>query len=153
MTSSREIRLVIDSRIENIPLVGMAVNRMCSVAELSEIESYQIELCLIEAVTNAVVHAYHRQGGHDVEVDVAFESDRVTIRVSDYGDPMPALRVPRLDFDPDDRENLPEGGMGLYIIDNVMTECSYQSVDGRNTLELIKLLPGEAATGDRAGSA
>ena len=48
---------------------------------------------------------------------------------------------------------LPEGGMGLYIIDNVMTECSYQSVDGRNTLELIKVLPGAAATGDRAGSA
>ena len=43
--------------------------------------------------------------------------------------------------------------VGLYIINNVMTECSYQSVDGRNTLELIKVLPGAAATGDRAGSA
>ena len=138
----KSIRLAIDSRIENICLVGMAVNKICSIATLTQVERYQIELCLVEAVTNAIVHAYDRREDQQVEVEIEIHPRRIILRVSDYGRAMTRLDPPRLDFDPDDHTSLPEGGMGLFIINSVMSESSYCSEAGRNTLELVKYLPG-----------
>lgn len=147
----RSIRLTIDSRLENIPLVGMAANRICKAAGLGEIERYQIELCLVEAVTNCVVHAYGRRPGHPVEVDLELDAGAVRILVSDYGVPLERFAPEPPQLDPQDRESLPEGGMGLFIMDSVMSACSYRAEHGRNTLELVKRLQSPAAPRPAAG--
>jgi len=141
----RAIRLTIDSRIENIPLVGMAANQICAAAALSEIERGKIELCLVEAVTNSIEHAYEMRADQLVEVELELHDDRIVIRVADHGLPLPSLEPPRRELDPDDHANLPEGGMGLFIINSMMSEATYHSEDGRNVLQLVKHLPGGAA--------
>ncbi len=137
----RAIRLTIDSRIENIPLVGLAVNQICSAATLTSVERGQIELCLVEAVTNSIEHAYGMRTDRQVEVELVLHANRIVMRVVDHGHPLPCLHPPRQELDPDDRANLPEGGMGLFIINSMMSESAYHSEGGRNTLELIKHLP------------
>ncbi|MCZ7603337.1 MAG: hypothetical protein M5R37_10725 [Melioribacteraceae bacterium] len=43
-----------------------------------------------------------------------------------------------MEYDPEDIENLPEGGMGLYIIDQLMDEISYKVLDGVNIFSMKK---------------
>ena len=45
----QRLKPIIESRLENVPLVGMAVNKLSSFFPLSDVESYQIELCVVEA--------------------------------------------------------------------------------------------------------
>ena len=65
---AKRIKFTIESKLENVPLIGMSVSKLCSLIHLSDIETYQIELCVVEAVTNSIKHAYGLETGRQVEV-------------------------------------------------------------------------------------
>lgn len=140
-TYTQDVQLVIDSLLHNVSLVGVAVNSMCRSLSLLQVDAYQVELCVVEAVTNAIKHAYNNQPGFSVQINFAVYSDKLVINVCDEGRPMPALVVPSLDFDPTDLEHLPEGGMGLFLIHQIMDEVTYVSQHGKNVLTMVKRLP------------
>src|SRR5262245_25570950 len=137
---SQEIQLVIDSSLQNVSLVGVAINALCASLSLSQTDAYQIELCAVEAVTNAIKHAYDNRRGFPVQVCFTTHPDKLVLAVCDEGKKMSKLVVPSLDFDPTDREHLPEGGMGLFLIHSVMDKVTYTSRHGKNTLTMIKKL-------------
>jgi len=130
------ILLTIDSQLDNVFLVGLAVNEICRVVLPDEVNAYQAELCVVEAVTNAIKHAYKGEPGHRVELTLAVEEDGVVFRVCDTGVPMPqpldtraAAKNPPL---------LAESGRGLFIISAAMDEVSYVSHEGTNVLTMVK---------------
>jgi serine/threonine-protein kinase RsbW len=140
-THPQDIELIIDSLLHNVALVGVAVNSMSMSLSLSQVDASQIELCVVEAVTNAIKHAYNNQPGFSIQVNFAVHPDKLVITVCDEGQAMPALVVPSLDFDPTDLEHLPEGGMGLFLIHSIMDEVTYVSQDGKNLLTMTKRFP------------
>ncbi len=139
-TCPQDIQLIIDSLLQNVSLVGVAVNSMSMSLSLSQVDASQIELCVVEAVTNAIKHAYNNQPGFSIQVNFAVYPDKLVITVCDEGQAMPALVVPSLDFDPTDLEHLPEGGMGLFLIHSIMDEVTYVSQQGKNRLTMTKRL-------------
>jgi serine/threonine-protein kinase RsbW len=144
----RTIRLTIDSNLAEVRQVRRALSALVGEDPLTAEEWYQVKLCIAEAVNNAIIHAYGRQGGRTVEVEVERLADRVVCRIADFGKPMPegTLRQkPQLDYCPKDISALPEGGMGLYIMHQVMDRVDYESKDGRNVLTLTRLARKEAA--------
>ncbi len=152
--AGRQIRMSIDSRIENVGLVGLAVSRLSTLTPISEVGRYQIELCAVEAVTNAIVHAYGREPGHEVEVDVCLDEQKIVLRISDRGSPMRFEKRTRLDFDCHDLSSVPEHGMGLRLINQSMSDVFYEVDDGRNTMTMIKYFNQASAgikTNDAAG--
>jgi anti-sigma regulatory factor (Ser/Thr protein kinase) len=68
-----------------------------------------VRLCVSEAVTNVVRHAYDQRGDDSVEVTVQHERNEVTVTVRDRGRGLTAGR-------PSDT-----GGYGLEIIDELTT--------------------------------
>lgn len=137
------IKFTIDSRLGNIGLVGEAVQALCSYVGFSEVEAYQLQLCVVEAVTNVVKHAYGLQPGREAVVAVSIHPDRISFQIMDTGKIMPHLSRKPLEFDPADLAALPEGGLGLYIIQTVMDEVDYQTADGVNILTLTRYLSGK----------
>lgn len=135
------IKLTIDSRLGNIGLVGLAVQALCSYVGFSEVEAYQTQLCVVEAVTNVVKHAYGSQPGHEVGVEVALHPDWISFRIMDTGKPMKPISRKPPEFDPANLATLPEGGLGLYIIQTVMDAADYRTVDGTNIFTITKYLP------------
>ncbi|OPY19238.1 MAG: Serine-protein kinase RsbW [Syntrophus sp. PtaB.Bin075] len=134
------IKLMIESRIENVSLLGGAVRGIANALSLDELSCYQLELCVVEAVSNATKHAYHSEQGHPVEVDVLLFRDRITFKISDQGDSLKSPKVKLLRFDPQNLETVPESGMGLFIMHALMDEVSYETVSGRNILTMSKYL-------------
>lgn len=137
---SRQIRLTIDSELGNTALVSRAVSRLASVAGFGEKDCSQVSLCIAEAVNNSIRHAYHGVQGHNVEAVFRLESDRIVLSVIDTGTPMREMPKLSLDFDPEELASVPEGGMGLFIIQAVMDEMNYRSEAGCNTLTMTKFL-------------
>jgi serine/threonine-protein kinase RsbW len=135
------ITLSIDSRLENISLVGVAVQAVCAYMGFSELDSFQIQLSVVESVNNVVKHAYGEQSGHEAMVAIKIFPDRISFQILDTGKIMESINQEKIEFPLDNRANLPEGGWGHYIIRTVMDKVAYQTVDNTNILTLDKYLP------------
>lgn len=134
----KRIRLTVESRLDEVFLVGLAVRSICAYLSLSDMEASQLEVCVVEVVNNAIKHSYHLEPGHDVEVSVSIYSECIEFVVCNTGESMKSTEALRLDFDPKNVRALPEGGMGLYIIESIMDEVSYQCLDGVNRVAMCK---------------
>jgi len=127
--------------LEDVSLIGPTIATVCQNSPLDEVEGFQVEVSVVEAVNNSIRHAYSGESGHAVEVDIVRYEDRIEFEISDWGQPMkrlPDFDDVTLDYDPTDRQNLPTGGMGLFIMHDVMDRMSYESRDGKNMLSFTK---------------
>jgi serine/threonine-protein kinase RsbW len=140
MEATAIIKLTIESKLENVRLIGGAVRGIASALSIDEISSYHIELCIVEAVTNATKHAYSFEAGHSVEVTVLLFPNRITFQVCDQGKSLDSVKVRPLEFDPRKIESVPENGMGLFIMHSLMDEVSYKTENGLNILTMSKRL-------------
>jgi serine/threonine-protein kinase RsbW len=139
-SSSKTITFLVDSKLKNVSLAGVAVRGICSYLSLTEVDAYYLELCVVEAVNNAIKHAYDNEEGHVVEVDITYSSEEIVLDISDRGKPMSLYHPALPDYDPEDLKALPEHGLGLYIINTVMDNVTYTSEGDRNTLRMTKKL-------------
>jgi serine/threonine-protein kinase RsbW len=145
----KRLDLSIDSDLANVSLVAVAVNRVCVQLGLDDVSAGQVELCIAEAATNAIRHAYHDEPGHTVAIALAAGVDQLHIEVSDSGTSMPAEEEQRLlhgtqafEIQTTDLRSLAEGGRGLQIIHELMDEVSYVRAGKLNRLLMTKqLLP------------
>ncbi len=136
--SGKTIRLTIDSNLENVFLIGLSIQGLCSHAPFNEVEAYQVQLAVVEAVNNVIKPAYEEPSRHDVELSVSLHRNRMVFVVLDRGKKYSDIPKKELQFDSQDIQSLPEGGMGLIIIQNVMDEIKYQSDQGINMLKMVK---------------
>lgn len=142
-----KIKLVIESDLQQVSLIDMLMNVLCSLGSLTNEECYQVRLCVVEAVNNAIQHAYNNEPGHSIEVDYAVDSEKMIIAVSDTGQCMPKemLKIKaglfdKLDDEEPDQFNIPENGRGLALMQEMMDQVTYSSKERKNTLTLIKKL-------------
>lgn len=142
---SGAVTLVIDSCLDHVFLVGVAVLGIARDAGLDELHASQIELAVVEAVNNAIEHAYCGVPGRRVEVTVRVAGRHLTLEVADTGRSMAweaecAAAEARNLADP-----LADGGRGLMIIRELLDEVGYRSAGGRNVLSLTKRISAAAA--------
>ena len=121
----KKIKLTIDSDLDQVSLIGMAVNKFCSASSFSPSESYNIELCVVEAVTNSIKHSYGGERGKEVSVVFTAAKDRLVIDVCDYGVALDPDVLKKADLTvPDgkthDIEHIADCGRGIGIMKMIM---------------------------------
>lgn len=133
-----EIRLSVESRLEHVFLIGRAVRGICLHLGFNDSEAFQIELCAVEAVNNAIIHAYCKRSGHRVDVVFTANPDNITIEISHGGRTSAALMRTDPGIEDTATECLSENGRGLHIMRQVMDEIRYGTENGRNVLMMKK---------------
>ena len=135
------MRFVIDSDLDDVALLAEAVMAVCA-ERVGEEQAREIELCVVEAVNNAIKHAYHGVAGGEVEVGLRFDERAAVIEVCDRGSAMPAGALEAADrprtVDVACAAALPESGLGLVILRQLMDEVRYESRPERNVLTLVR---------------
>ena len=121
---------IIDTGLEAVGPVAEAV-RALALPVLGEEGAGDLELALTEAVTNVIRHGYGPEGG-PVRVEAEVQGRQVP------GEALAGAGLHRFDFDPEDIEGLPAGGMGLSLITVLMDEVSYRTDLGQNRLTLLR---------------
>jgi anti-sigma regulatory factor (Ser/Thr protein kinase) len=91
-----------------------------------------------EAFNNIAIHGYVDEPG-EVEVEIELEDDGIQLRITDRGRSFDPLEVPEPELD-----DLPERGMGLFIIRSFVDRMVYTPGDP-NVLELEKRCPAVEA--------
>ena len=107
----------------------------------NKIETYvcnAVEICLTEALNNVIKHAYKGENSNQIDIIIRINNNQLEIEIVDEGSPRKNLIISELNFDPAKIDNLPESGMGLYIIKQLMDELNYYSLNGKNYFTLRK---------------
>lgn len=139
----KKIKLGIKSRIENVSLVGLSINNLCSIIPLSKVDAFQIELCIVEAVTNSIKHAYESAANQDVEVVFSFDENELTLDVRDTGKPLDKKVLDEkgtssLEVSPDNIDGISESGRGIALIKEIMDKVEYTTENGVNHFTMLK---------------
>ncbi len=128
----------INSEYKNVSSVCFITKTFCEENYLNEEKIKEIELSLAEALNNIIKHAYKGDQANKIEVNMQIEESKFKVVFTDYGLPRKNIGKPVLEFDPNDIDSLPEGGMGLFIIEQLMDENIYYRDGEKNTFTLIK---------------
>jgi serine/threonine-protein kinase RsbW len=103
----------------------------------------QLELAVVEAVTNVVKHGTGKRCGVEIEMQVWLPPTGIVLHLCDTGSRIPASALEAADGSVFHRAEVdimdaPEGGMGLSLIRALVDELHYTVEDGRNTMCMVK---------------
>ena len=105
---------------------------------LDDSDIYSVELCVDEACTNIIEHAYEGIEGGDIEITFDSNGQALTIIIRDHGKPFDpsTLASPDLDADLDSRQ---VGGLGVFLMKKMMDELRFEPLgESGNVLTMVK---------------
>ena len=96
-----------------------------------------LNLALEEVVSNVILYAYPREMGEKITIMAQTEKQSLIFTITDKGKEFDPTNVEEADvtLSAEEREI---GGLGIFIVKNIMNEVTYQRLDGKNILTLKK---------------
>jgi serine/threonine-protein kinase RsbW len=133
------LELTFPALSEWVSVVRLATAGVASRMGFSYDEIEDIKLAIAEACNNAILHAHPEKAGQMVRVQWLPCARHLEISVIDGGSLEPHQL--RLSESPKELDELPEGGMGLLLIEALMDEVEQSATPHGNTvLRMIKRL-------------
>jgi len=118
------VRLCIPAKPEYISLGRLALTGLSRLRTLPDDVLADLKLALTEACTNSVRHAY--DGGEGmVEILYELHDDRLVVEVTDSGEGFERDKP-----EPDESDELSEGGLGIAIIQALADELEIGRPNG-----------------------
>jgi serine/threonine-protein kinase RsbW len=136
----KEFEINILSEYDNVAKVNDDIRE---ILEDNSVEPHILnafQICIMESINNIIKHAYKEQKDKTICVKLKLDNKLIEMEIVDEGEANNNFVIPDLDFDPKDINNLPESGMGLYIMKQLMDELTYNRKNGKNHFILKKWL-------------
>ena len=127
----------IKNHVEELEKVNQFVEEICEELGLDMELQMNLNLVLEEMVSNVIFYAYPEGTPEEIELTAESDGKELTFVLSDNG----------IEFDPTAKEDAdPDvnpmerdiGGMGIYIVKNIMNKVTYQRLEGKNLLTMKK---------------
>lgn len=134
-----ERRTSVPSEAAQLPVLAKFLQEFWSAADLPPAQSLAFEIALEEIFMNVVTHGTPAGSHQRVDVCLALADSSLTLAVEDEGPPFDPLMLPA----PDTHSRLEErrvGGLGVYIVRQLMDAVSYTRLGPRNQLRMTKQL-------------
>ncbi len=109
---------------------------------------FHIQLALDEILTNVISYGYRDNREHEILIRISLHQGELTAEVEDDGQPFNPLLRP----DPDisrPLEDKPIGGLGIYLIRNLLDGMEYRSENGKNFLVMKKRATADSEMGGK----
>lgn len=132
-----EKTLTIENKIEQLPLLAGFVEELCEEMGLGMEMVFNLNLALEEAATNIIMYAYPQDENHTICLKATKDGDRLSLLLEDTGIPFDPTEAPDADITLSAEER-PIGGLGIFLIRQIMDEVTYQRIDGKNMLTMVK---------------
>ena len=122
MKSEPRVDVEVESRLENVELVQIAVESSLAQLDLSDDDAHQIGISIREAVANAIKHGNQGDVSKLVKVEMGIDDGDLLIRVHDQGVGFDVNGVPN----PLEPENLlRRNGRGILLMHQFMDQIEY----------------------------
>lgn len=134
-----ERRLTLPNDINTIPQLNVFIDTFAEEAALDMSFTMSLNLALEEAVVNVMTYAYPEGTTGYVDIDIKTDGEQFTCILSDSGTPFDPTQTPDADTTLSAEER-PIGGLGIFLVRQIMDDVQYHYADGQNILTLRKQL-------------
>jgi len=130
--------LIIGNDIGELATINRFVERTGEELGLSTAFIMSLNLVMEEAVSNIIFYAYEdKKEGDEIHISLERKGKMLIVSLTDTGKRFD----PTMKEDPDislSAEDRPIGGLGIYLMKQIMDEVNYQRKNDRNILQMKK---------------
>ncbi|MBQ8158572.1 MAG: ATP-binding protein [Prevotella sp.] len=130
---------MLNNDINEIPALAEFIDTMVEEIALDPSLGMSLNLALEEAVTNVILYAYPEGTSGTVTITVEGAGDTLTFIISDKGVPFDPTQKEDADITLSAEER-PIGGLGIFLVKQLMDDVRYEYTDGQNILTLKKTI-------------
>lgn len=134
-----EKSIVLVNDISEIARLNEFVEEIGNDFSLSPGVVFNITLVLEEAVVNIINYAYPKEKHESIYLSAKLYNDSIVLVLTDTGKEFDPTMAPETDITLSADER-PIGGLGIFLIRQIMNEVRYERIDGKNVLTLEKKL-------------
>jgi len=132
-------QIALENQVGQISRLAGFIDEVAQDAKLDSSLAASLNLALEEAVTNVVLYAYPKGTQGTVDITSMLEEGTLTFTISDGGTPFDPTAAPEPDINAS-VEDRPIGGLGIYLVRNIMDSVRYEYKEGKNILSMTKTL-------------
>ena len=129
--------LTLHNDVGEIPQLAAFIDETAEEAGIDMAVAMSLNLAMEEAVVNVMNYAYPAGTVGDIDIDAECADGQRTFVISDSGTPFDPTQA----HDPDvtlQAEDRAIGGLGIFLVRQIMDHIEYQYRDGKNILSLTK---------------
>lgn len=134
-----EKSIILANDISEIARLNEFVEEIVNDFSLSPEVIFNLNLVLEEAVVNIINYAYPKEEHEKIYLSAKLHNDSIILVLTDTGKEFDPTMVPDTDITLSADER-PIGGLGIFLIRQIMNEVKYERIDGKNVLTLEKKL-------------
>ena len=134
-----EKKLVIKNDISEISKLATFIGELSEELDFTPELNFNLNLVLEEAVSNVILYAYGKEEQKEISLVAYLSDNNLVFVLTDSGMEFDPTKVPDADItlSAEEREI---GGLGIYLIRQIMNTVEYQRIDGKNVLTMRKEL-------------
>ena len=134
-----EKKLVIKNDIAEICKLAIFIEELSEELALAPELTFNLNLVLEEAVSNVILYAYGEEKQKKITLLANMSDNNLIFVLTDSGQEFDPTKVPDADvtLSAEEREI---GGLGIFLIRQIMNTIEYQRIDGKNVLIMGKQL-------------
>lgn len=136
--NAKKRRLTIKNEVDELTKLPEFVDTVCEEAGVDMALIASLNLALEEAATNVVLYAYDGETGF-VDIDAIYTPQQLKFVITDTGIPFDPTQMKDADITLSAEER-PIGGLGIFLVRQIMDTVHYERVNDHNVLTLIKNL-------------
>ena len=131
------LEIALANELREIVAAAAKIDAFCEEQELASEIAYAVNLSIDEILTNTISYGYDDDEPHRIEIIVRLEADSLVVVIVDDSAPFDLSATPETDVEAtlEDRE---VGGLGLFLVHQMMDKVEYERVDGCNVVTLTK---------------
>lgn len=131
--------LVIENDISEISKLAVFIDELGEEMNLTPELIFNLNLVLEEAVSNVILYAYGEEKHKEISLMANMSDGNLVFVLADSGKEFDPTKVPDADItlSAEEREI---GGLGIFLIRQIMDKVDYQRIEEKNVLTMRKQL-------------
>lgn len=134
-----EKKLILQNEVAEISKLAIFIEELGEEFGLSPELVFNLNLVLEEAVSNVILYAYPKEEHQTISLIARKKDNQLIFVLTDSGKEFDPTQVPDADITLS-AEDRPIGGLGIFLIRQIMNTVEYQRIEGKNVLTLGKEL-------------
>ena len=132
-----EKKLVLTNEIAEINKLALFIEELGEELNLTPELVFNLNLVLEEAVSNVILYAYPKEEHQEIVLTTKISDKSLIFVLTDSGKEFDPTQAPDADvtLSAEEREI---GGLGIFLIRQIMNKVEYQRIEGKNVLTLGK---------------
>ena len=138
------MKISLANDLEEIAVVGARIDEFCESHDIPPQVAYAVNVSVDELLNNTISYGFTDEEPHTIELSLRLDDDAVVVQIVDDGQEFESSGVPEPDIEAA-LEDRAVGGLGLFIVHQMMDSVEFRREDGRNVVIIAKKTDGGGA--------